>query len=128
MLGEHGDAQFVAWSGARIGERLLKDFAELSVEKLQNITQKARDKAYNIIACKGATAFGIAACVQAYCAAIIHNTHVVMPVSCYVPEFDVCLSMPAVLGKNGIERIIIPELTAQEYDLLKKSVEAVKLF
>jgi len=114
MLGEHGDTQFVAWSSASIAGRPLMDFPQINSNILDNFLQKTRDKAQAIIKHKGATFYGIAACVSAMCENIIFNRKYVMPLSVHIKEFDVCMSIPAVLGLKGTEKIIDIPLNADE--------------
>lgn len=126
VLGEHGDSQFVAWSEGTIAGTPLLQFAGISPEELHDLAESTKRKAYDIIACKGSTAFGIAACVSAYCENIMFDAKRVVPVSCYLQDFDVCLSMPAALGAQGIAQVLIPPLTTQETEQFKASVSAIK--
>ena len=125
ILGEHGDTQFPAWSCARVAGIPLSDFG-LTQKELDQIAQETKNKAYEIISYKGATYYGIATCVAALCRTIIFDQKRVTPVSCYIKEFDVSLSMPVVLGVNGIEKILKIPLNNQEERLLAQSVEALK--
>lgn len=120
VLGEHGDSQFVAWSTAQVGCVPLSSFPELNQQTLDVLAQKAQHKAYDIIACKGFTSFGIAACIATYCENIIGDLKRVIPVSCFIEKYGVCLSMPAVIGAQGIEKILQPPLN----DLEQKKLEA----
>lgn len=128
VLGEHGDSQFVGWSCSSISGIPILDFPNLNKNELEQMADKAKQKAYDIIECKGSTAFGIAACISEYCQNIIFDTKRVTPVSCYLEELDVCLSMPAVLGKKGIEQILIPSLNDQEKIKLQESVNILKKY
>src|SRR5579863_7035237 len=106
VIGEHGDAQCAAWSSADIAGIPIAQFPGILKEDCTIMAQQTKDKAYDIIACKGSTSFGIAACVAAMCEAIIFDQKIIMPLSTYVEKYKTCLSMPAVLGENGIEKII----------------------
>ncbi|MCL4361485.1 L-lactate dehydrogenase [Candidatus Dependentiae bacterium] len=127
-LGEHGDTQFVAWSSGTIAGVPILEFPNLNKIELQKMAQDAKNKAYDIIQCKGSTAFGIASCISAYCQNIIFDTKRITPVSCYLEEFDICMSMPAVLGQEGIEQILIPKLNDEEKKLFKKSADVLKSY
>ncbi|MFC1842427.1 L-lactate dehydrogenase [Candidatus Dependentiae bacterium] len=120
-LGEHGDTQFAAWSSATIAGRPLLDFPQINRNILDNFSETAKQKAYEIIKCKGATFFGIAACVSAMCENILFDRKYVMPLSVYLENFDVCMSMPAILGISGIERVIQIPLNFDEQEMLKIS-------
>lgn len=125
-LGEHGDSQFVAWSWATVGGVPLSNFKAISVTELDTLALNARKKAYDIIACKGSTSFGIAACVSAYCQNILYDQKRVTPVSCYVPEYGVCMSMPAVIGARGVESILPLTFTDTEKKQLAASAATLK--
>ncbi len=126
ILGEHGDTQFPAWSCARVAGIPLLDFPELTEKDLDAIAEKTRQQAYEIIACKGATYYGIAACVTAMCENILFDQKRVLPLSCYIEEFGICLSIPVVLGKNGIEQILSMPLNQQEQEKLAYSAEQLR--
>ena len=126
MLGEHGDTQFAAWSSAHVGGINLKKFPRFTQDDRDRIEEQTRNKAYEIIACKDATYFGIATCVAAMCEAIIFNQKMIMPLSCYQEELGVCLSLPAVLGERGIEKILPISLDLQEQKKLEICVQQIK--
>jgi L-lactate dehydrogenase len=65
VMGEHGDSQFVAWSSSNIGTVSLDKFPEVSGDAVrEKLAVDTKNKAYDIIKAKGATYFGIAACVR----------------------------------------------------------------
>ncbi len=127
ILGEHGDSQFPAWSCARIAGIPLQDFG-LSESELEIIARETRERAYEIIKYKGATFYGIATCVAALCRTILFDQKRVTPVSCYLDQYDVCMSMPVVLGKNGINNILQPPLNKNEREQLDESAQAIKKY
>jgi L-lactate dehydrogenase len=118
VLGEHGDSQFVAWSSAEIAGIPVAQYPGIEHKNLEQFSQQVKDKAYNIIACKGSTSFGIATCIATICQAIIFNQKIVIPLSVYIQEYKVCLSMPAILGENGIEKILNIPLSENEQQKL----------
>lgn len=128
VVGEHGDNQVVAWSSATIGGIPLRDFPGAQDLNMQELARRTREKAYQIIACKGATAFGIAACVAAYCHDILTNACRILPVSCYVDDSDLCMSMPVVLGRTGITQVIKPLLNEEEHAAVTHSIRSLKDF
>ena len=125
MLGEHGDSQFAAWSCARVAGIPLTQFG-LNEKDLDRIDKEARNKAYEIISCKGASYYGIASCVTALCRTIIFNQKRVTPVSCYLEKENLYISLPAILGIDGIERILNLPLNEKEQRQLKQSIATVK--
>jgi L-lactate dehydrogenase len=125
ILGEHGDTQFPAWSCAYVGGVPLLEYPGINKNDLDAMAQGVKNKAYEIIKCKGATFFGIAACVAALCECILFNQHLIVPVSTYIEEFKVCLSMPVVLARRGIERRIDIQLNDEEKKLLNQSANSL---
>lgn len=126
VLGEHGDSQFVAWSSARIAGSPLISWPSMTEQNRQAIEKETRQKVYEIISCKGATYYGIAACITLLCESIIFDQKRVLPLSTYHKEFDVCFGLPVVLGEKGIERTTPLQLTEEEQYALKQSAEALK--
>src|SRR3990172_4455903 len=126
VIGEHGDSQCVAWSSAEIAGISIAQFAGIEKKDFESIAQQAKNTAYEIIACKGSTHFGIAACVAAICEAIVFDQKLVMPLSTYIQEYDTVFSMPAILGENGIERILPIPLDDLEQKKLTDSAEQLR--
>ncbi len=126
VIGEHGDSQFVSWSSACVGSVSLLEFSALTPNELDEIAFRVRQRAYDIIDCKGSTAFGIAACISAYCQNIFMNQKRIVPVSCYQEALGVCLSMPVVLGQSGIEKVLDIPLNAAERLALSNSAEVLR--
>ena len=83
-----------------------------------------------IIDGKGATYYGIAGALTRICAAITNNEYAILTVSSHQEDVEgvkgVCVSLPTVLGKRGVHKVIYPVLNAEEKAALKKSAEAMK--
>ncbi|RIA80572.1 lactate dehydrogenase B [Glomus cerebriforme] len=126
VLGEHGDSQFIAWSSAQVGGKPLLEFSELENVDKDALAKEISGKAYEIIKLKGATYFGIAGCVSSLVQCIILNQRLVRPLSTFIEEYGCVLSMPVVLGKNGIERMIDVHLDSNEKIKLQQSAAALK--
>jgi L-lactate dehydrogenase len=90
------------------------------------LQETARQEVYQIIASKCATFYGIAACVADICAAIIHNQRRVLPLSSYHQEYDICISLPVILGENGIEGAVPLTLHEDEKARFEKSVQTIQ--
>lgn len=105
---------------------MIKDFIDLNNQKLEQIAQETRRRAYEIIECKGATYYGIASCVTDICEAILFDQKQIFPISCYIKEYDTCLSMPVVLGVHGVESIVPTHLNETEQKQLQESAIKIK--
>jgi L-lactate dehydrogenase len=128
VIGEHGDSQVVAWSTAEIAGTPVAQFPGIQQKDLAGIAQQVKDTAYEIIKCKGSTHFGIAACIATLCQAIIGDQKIIVPVSTYIAEYDAVLSMPAIIGEKGIEKILSIPLNDDEKTKLKNSAEQLKSY
>ncbi len=115
MLGEHGDS-----ACAHIPEHY-----NLSARTIQILQNEAIQRAYTIIDLKCATYYGIAVCIKDICKALIHDEKKTIPLSIYNTEFNICMSSPVIIGKEGIERSIQLPLSANETDLLKRSAQTI---
>ena len=135
IIGEHGDSELVVWSGAQVAGIHINHFCELRghfnhEEAMERLAQEVRDSAYEIIERKGATYYGVAVTVKRIATAIVKDEHAVLPVSSLMQgEFglnDLCLSIPTVIGQNGVEKVVDIYLNNDENDKLQSSARALK--
>jgi len=126
VLGEHGESQVPVWSTAKANDIPILDFPGIEKKDLEQFAQQTKQKASEIIKCKGATFFGIAACVASLCESILFDQKQTVPVSIFSEEFGICLSMPTIIGHAGIEKLIKPKLNVIEKEKLNKSAEKIK--
>lgn len=95
-----------------------------------DIARQVKDSAYHIINYKGATYYAIGMALVRITAAILQDQNSVLTVSTLLEgEYglqEVCLSIPAMIGKEGIKRIVEARLPAQEQALLEKSAETLR--
>ncbi len=132
ILGEHGDSSFPTVSTANVGGELIEALKGYSKDMVMEAYKSARDAAYEIIAGKGATYYSIAVVIDQLVQTCLNDSRRIFPVS--VPltgEYgfsDVSLSVPCVLGKDGVEKIIELGLSGEEKEMMKKSVETLKKF
>lgn len=126
ILGEHGDTQFPAWSLTQCAGKQIDQIEGISKTDLDQFAQATKEKAYEIIRCKGSTYYGIGICTASMCEAIIFDQKQVMPVSAYHKEFDMCFSMPCIIGEHGVESSLPISLNQDERLLLQKSIETLK--
>lgn len=127
VLGEHGETQFVAWSRASIGGIPLASALPqgVSVDK-EAVAQDTKNRAASIIENKGATNYGIGGVVKSLCQSLLFDQREVRAVSHWQEELGVCLSLPAVLGREGVVRTVKIDLDEEEEGNLKKSAKALK--
>lgn len=132
ILGEHGDSSFPTLSSANVGGQLLATMKDFSHDKALEAYTKARDAAYKIIAAKGATYYAIGVVINQLVHAILTDAKRVYPLSITLDgEYGhkgVSLSVPCVLGRNGIERIVEIPLSEEEKLKMQLSVETLKKY
>jgi L-lactate dehydrogenase len=134
IVGEHGDSEIPLWSMANIGGVRLQEFAPLKnkrydQEEMNKLFVSVRDAAYEIIKRKGASYYAIGLGLLSIVEAILGNFRSVLSVSTlmtgqYGVE-DICLSLPSVVGENGVEEILTLSMSAEEEEGFRAS--AVKL-
>ncbi|WP_313125269.1 L-lactate dehydrogenase [Proteiniclasticum ruminis] len=135
IIGEHGDSQIAAWSSANVSGVPLSDFCSMRGftehdQNMEDIAEDVKNSAYRIIEKKKATYYGVAVAVRRICEAIIRDEKSVLPVSSIQHGAfgidGVALSMPAIVGKNGVEKQIPIKLSEKEQIELRKSADALK--
>ena len=135
IIGEHGDSEIPAWSCATVSGVSLLDFFELRGYHepryiMDQIADDVKNSAYEIIEKKHATYYGVAMAVKRICEAIIRDEKSILPVSVMLHgQFGidgVVLSMPAVLGKNGMEGLVPLRLSNEEQESLRASANTLK--
>lgn len=136
ILGEHGDSEFPVWSKAMIGGVLLKDYCPVChgcdnpKSQLDFIYNEVKNFAYQVIEKKGETSYGIGLAMVRITEAILKDENSILPVSCLVKDYynvsDVYMSLPAIVNKRGVEKVLPLSLDEEEIILLKKSAEVIK--
>ncbi len=134
VLGEHGDSEVLTWHGATVGSVPLSRFAEavgrpLDAEVRARIDAGVRRAAYRIITGKGATWYGVAAATARLLQAIRDDERAVFTLSAFTPaDRDrpaMAYSLPRILGREGLVGTLAPELSAEEAEALRHSVETL---
>ncbi len=138
VLGEHGDTSFVPWSKVKIAGVNIDEYADVVTDPSikiepydkEEVAEYIRKSGGIIISRKGATYNGVAAAVAYICKCLYSGVDSVVCVSVLMKgEYgikDVCISIPAVLGVDGIKTTLTPTLTEEEVEKLVASGEAMK--
>lgn len=134
IIGEHGDSELAVWSSANISGVDLSEFCsaggmKLTAEELDTLYREVRDSAYEIIDKKGATYYGIAMSVRRICESIVRDERSILPVSSLITGHygltDICMGVPSILGREGVERVLDIPLNAEENARLLKSAASL---
>ena len=135
IIGEHGDSEIAAWSSSNVSGIPLNDFCEMRghfdhASAMKEIAEKVKTSAYEIIAKKQATYYGIAMSVKRICEVIVRNERSILPVSTMMHgEYGIegiALSMPAIVGLDGVETHVPIVLDQEEQEQLRRSAETLK--
>lgn len=135
VLGEHGDSEVLAWSAVTIGGIGLDEFCEqhrmdICDEKRQEIDHMVRNAAYEIIQGKSATYYGIGAALSRIVNVILRDQRSIQTVCTPLKEIEgvqnVTISIPQLLGGQGIHDTFPPMLSQDERDALRKSAMVIK--
>ena len=135
IIGEHGDTEVAAWSLTNIAGMSMEEYCnscnlcegQLSKYKIYD---DVRNAAYEIIERKGATYYAVALAVKRIVEAIVRDENSILTVSSLMEDkhgvSDVCLSIPTVVNRNGISRVLDLPLDEEEEILFRKSAESIK--
>lgn len=135
VLGEHGDSEVLVWSSAKVGGVPLADFAAqigrpLTEEVMAAVDDGVRHAAYRIIEGKGATYYGIGAGISRIVNAIRTNERAVLTVSACLPDAGefagLSLSLPRIVGAEGVVATLRPDLSDAEREGLRRSAEILR--
>jgi L-lactate dehydrogenase len=136
ILGEHGDSEVPAWSMTHIAGIPIREYCEICgvcdyPRHHEEIARQVRDSAYHIIDYKGSTFYGIGLSLLRISGAILRNEHSVLTVSTLVEgEYglnDICVSVPCIVGENGVDRIVAARLEPTEHEALEQSAETLRI-
>jgi L-lactate dehydrogenase len=130
VIGDHGTSQVFLWSSARLGGVPVASLLKERGEKLDELrTQIERDVRYaNITIIEGhdASQYGIGIVSTRIAEMVLRDEHAVIPVGSYQREFGVSLSLPSVVGSEGIVAVMQPILSENERRALERSVERLR--
>ena len=128
VIGEHGEnmlplPRFSSVSGIPLPSLLSK-------EKMDELVQNTKQVAAKVIELKGATVHAPGNAISAIVESVVRDRKQVIPVATYLDgeygHSDVTIGVPAVIGKNGVEKIVELDLNDEERQVFEKAVESVK--
>ena len=137
VLGEHGDHEVLAWGEANVGIMGIESYAsiigkEFSEEVKSTIDDNVRNAAYKIIEGKRATYYGIAGSLTKICQAIALDSNTILPISSHHDSIegahDICLSMPTIINRQGVVKVLYPNLQEEEKKALAESAKIIETY
>jgi L-lactate dehydrogenase len=135
IAGEHGDSEIPLWSSASIANIPLRDWSvsghgKLTVRDRTEIFQGVKSAAQEIIAGKGATNYAIGLAAAKILEAVLHDENRILPVSSLLVNYrgmdDVCLSVPCIVNRGGVEPPLPTPMNENEDSGLKNSAETIR--
>jgi L-lactate dehydrogenase len=135
IAGEHGDSEVPIWSSANIAGMRLREFCSangmrFNQGEMDAIFTATRDAAYQIIERKGATYYAVGAGLLRIVEAIVRDQRTVLSVSSLIRDYsgidDVYLSLPTVVHRDGVERVLRLDLSVGEADGLRASAQVLR--
>ncbi|GAI96334.1 unnamed protein product, partial [marine sediment metagenome] len=136
IIGEHGDTELPVWSHANIGGIVLAKYCPVCdghcdyKKELGAIFEEVKNSAYKIIEAKGATYYAIGLALARIVESMLRDENSVLPISTLINDYyginDVCLSIPSVINRNGVERVLRFELSGLEQGQLRHSAMTLK--
>jgi len=128
VIGEHGTSEVFLWSGARVGGMPVEQaIASRGIAELrQAVEQDVRYANITIIEGIGASQLGIGMVSARIAEIVLGDEHAAIPIGVFNRKFGVTLSMPGILGRNGVSRILEPAMTQEELQGLQRSADTLK--
>jgi L-lactate dehydrogenase len=130
ILGEHGTSEVFLWSSARIAGVPIADAAAqhniASEQMCRDIEHAVRYANITIIEGIGASQYGIGMVSARIAEMVLRDERAVIPIGCYNPGYGVTLSLPAVVGRHGVMRILEPRLSVDEREGLQRSADTLR--
>ena len=136
IIGEHGDTELPVWSHANIGGMVLAKYCPVCdghcdyKKELGKIFDEVKNAAYRIIEYKGATYYAIALALVRIVGAILRDENSVLPISSLINDYygvsDVCLSLPSIINKKGVLKVLPLGLSNEEQEQFRHSAQTLK--
>lgn len=130
VVGEHGDSEFALWSSATIGGVPVAQWPGLDAGTRERIADEVKSSAYQIIEGKGATNYAIGLAGSRIVESVLRDEDRILPISSLIKEYhgisDVCLSVPTIVGRQGVGARLDVPMDDAEVAALQASAEAIR--
>jgi L-lactate dehydrogenase len=130
VLGEHGTSEVFLWSSARVAGVPVLDAMPSAgtnpTEVQQTIEHEVRYANIAIIEGILASQYGIGMVSARIAEIVLRDERAVIPIGSYNPRYGVTLSMPSVLGRDGVVQILEPAMSEYERRALERSAETLR--
>jgi L-lactate dehydrogenase len=130
VVGEHGTSSVFLWSSARIGGGLVTEMLTkrgIAFDSFrQEVEQEVRYANITIIEGIGASQYGVGMVAARVAEVVLRGERAVFPVGSHNERYDVALSLPSVVGQQGVSEVFWPAMSADETQALERSVATLK--
>jgi L-lactate dehydrogenase len=130
ILGEHGDSMVPIFSSATVNGIALSSYPGYDKTKMDNLFQLTKQSGAEVIRLKGGAGYAVGIAIKEVVNAISLDSKQTLPVSVFqqgaLGISDVCLSLPTILTRKGVERVIEPVVSNDERKALQASAEVLK--
>jgi len=130
VLGEHGLSSVFLWSSARVaGRPVLQSMIEpgkTGEDVRREIEREVRYANITIIEGIGASQYGIGMVSARIAEMVLRDERAVVPIGSRNPKYGVTLSMPSVVGRQGVVEVLEPEMSREEQQALERSAETLR--
>jgi L-lactate dehydrogenase len=130
VVGEHGTSQVFLWSSARVGGKRVDELLEQSGQTIdefrRSVEQDVRFANITIIEGTGASQLGIGMVTARIAESILRDERAVIPIGSYNQKYSVTISLPSVLGHQGVSRILEPDMSEEERQGFERSASVLR--
>ena len=130
VVGEHGTSQVFLWSSVRISGVPLAAVAGAQAKQMESLQQEVEREVrfanITIIEGTGASVYGISVVSARIAEIVLRNERAVIPIGSFNQDFGTTLSLPSIVGHRGVERVLMPEMSQRERELLEKSAISIR--
>ena len=130
VLGEHGTSEVLLWASARVAGTpilsVLGGIDQSPEEFRDSVEREVRYANIAIIEGNQASQYGIGMAAARIAEIVLRDERAVIPIGSYNPKYGVTLSLPSVLGRDGVAQILEPEMSEQERQGLQRSAETLR--
>jgi L-lactate dehydrogenase len=135
IVGEHGDSEVALWSMTHIAGMPLRSYCELCKNRVPDLNhdevlRQVRESAYHVVESKGATYYAVSLALERIVSAILRDENSVLTVSTLMEDIygikDVCLSLPCVVNRNGVDHVVWADFSEEEGEGLRNSARVLR--
>jgi L-lactate dehydrogenase len=130
VVGEHGTSSVFLWSSARIGGEPVKELLarrKIAFDEFRTrLETEVRQANIAIIEGLGASQYGVGIVAARMAEAVLKDEKVVWPASAYNAHYGTAISLPSVIGREGVSDVLMPDMTAEESAALERSAETIR--